>query len=359
MDTVLAADDEVIAVSADDDTVRLAAEPAAVDESAIRVVEAAAAAPERTLVLGWNRRAPTIIRELDAYVAGGSEVVVVADTPDSADVLEALGPTLANQSVRFVRADTTSRRVLDRLDVPSFDHIVVLCYADTLDAQRADSRTIITLLHLRDMEERNGLDFSIVSEMLDLRNRALAEVTHADDFIVSARLVSLLMAQVAENAHLNAVFADLFDQDGSEIYLRRAGDYVDDWGRGLRSRRSSRRRDGAARSRSATDSWSSRGASADGQGVTHQPAEVRAADARRARRGHRPGGVTSSGRGRSIRVRQQRGRWLASDARLPGRSVRPTLPTSSATAETRNSWPTSPRRPRSSGRCSVAAVKSP
>ena len=50
--------------------------------------------------------------------------------------------------------------------------------------------------------------------MLDLRNRALAEVTHADDFIVSARLVSLLMAQVAENAHLNAVFADLFDQDG-------------------------------------------------------------------------------------------------------------------------------------------------
>ncbi len=63
--------------------------------------------------------------------------------------------------------------------------------------------------------------------MLDLRNRALAEVTHADDFIVSARLVSLLVAQVAENAHLNAVFADLFDQEGSEIYLRPAGDYVE------------------------------------------------------------------------------------------------------------------------------------
>ena len=78
------------------------------------------------------------------------------------------------------------------------------------------------------MEERAGLDLSIVSEMLDLRNRALAEVTHADDFIVSGRLVSLLMAQVAENAHLNAVFADLFDQEGSEIYLRPAGDYVDD-----------------------------------------------------------------------------------------------------------------------------------
>ena len=57
--------------------------------------------------------------------------------------------------------------------------------------------------------------------MLDLRNRALAEVTHADDFIVSDRLVSLLMSQVAENAQLNAVFADLFDAAGSEIYLDR------------------------------------------------------------------------------------------------------------------------------------------
>jgi hypothetical protein len=117
--------------------------------------------------------------------------------------------------------------VLERLDIPAFDHVVVLCYSDALETQRADSKTIITLLHLRDMATRGGVDFSIVSEMIDLRNRALAEVTHADDFIVSARLVSLLLAQVAENADLNAVFTDLFDQDGSEIYLRPAGDYIE------------------------------------------------------------------------------------------------------------------------------------
>ena len=226
MDTVIAAGDEVIVVSEDDDTVRLGSTAAEVDEAAVRTVEPAAPAPERTLVLGWNRRAPTIIRELDGYVAAGSEIVVVADIANADSALVELRPTLANQAIRFVHADTTSRSVLDRLEVPSFDHIVVLCYSDDLETQRADSRTIITLLHLRDMEDRSGLDFSIVSEMLDLRNRALAEVTHADDFIVSARLVSLLMAQVAENAHLNAVFADLFDQDGSEIYLRRAADYI-------------------------------------------------------------------------------------------------------------------------------------
>jgi hypothetical protein len=35
------------------------------------------------------------------------------------------------------------------------------------------------------------------------------------------------MAQVAENAELNAVFADLFDVAGSEIYLRPAPEYVE------------------------------------------------------------------------------------------------------------------------------------
>ena len=227
MDTRIEAGDEVICVSADDDTVRLADTTATVDEAAIRVAARRASAPERTLVLGWNWRAPTVIRELDGYVAAGSQVTVVADLGNPQVALDELRPALVNQSVTYVQADTTSRAVLDGLDVPSYDHIVVLCYSDVLDTQRADSRTIITLLHLRDMEERGGLDFSIVSEMLDLRNRALAEVTHADDFIVSARLVSLLMAQVAENAHLNAVFADLFDQEGSEIYLRPAAEYVE------------------------------------------------------------------------------------------------------------------------------------
>jgi hypothetical protein len=82
------------------------------------------------------------------------------------------------------------------------------------------------LLHLRDIATKRGHHFSIVSEMLDVRNRTLAEVTKADDFIVSDRLVSLLMAQVASNKLLNRVFTDLFDTDGAEIYLKPIKDYV-------------------------------------------------------------------------------------------------------------------------------------
>ena len=38
--------------------------------------------PERTLILGWNRRGPIITYELSRYVAPGSILTIAADTPD-------------------------------------------------------------------------------------------------------------------------------------------------------------------------------------------------------------------------------------------------------------------------------------
>jgi hypothetical protein len=62
--------------------------------------------------------------------------------------------------------------------------------------------------------------------MLDLHNRELAEVTKADDFIVSDKLISLLMTQVSENKYLMRVFEILFDAEGSEIYLKPVSRYL-------------------------------------------------------------------------------------------------------------------------------------
>jgi hypothetical protein len=104
---------------------------------------------------------------------------------------------------------------------------MVLGYSDHMEAQSADTRTLITLLHLRKLSERLGEHISVVSEMIDIRNRELAEVTRADDFVVSNKLVSLMLAQASENEYLSAIFDDLLDEDGSEIYMRPVGDYVD------------------------------------------------------------------------------------------------------------------------------------
>ena len=222
MATPIISGDKIIVIAEDDDKIKLTGVTPPLDASAMQVKQSSAPAPERTLILGWNQRGPAIVRELGNYVAPGSRTTIVAD---AIGIAESIGAS-NNQTSAFQQGDITDRALLESLDVPSFDHIIVLSCSDAPDIQAADAQTLITLLHLRDLSERLGKDFSIVSEMLDVRNRELAEVTRADDFIVSDQLVSLLLAQVSENKRLNAVFADLFDPDGSEIYLKPAQDYV-------------------------------------------------------------------------------------------------------------------------------------
>jgi voltage-gated potassium channel Kch len=236
MDTRIGAGDKVIAISEDDDTVKLSDRIGdwtdldrrlEIDTTAIHAAQPTGRKPERTLLLGWNERGATIVNELDRYVAPGSELHLVASTEGLADGISRDCPGLANQKVTCREADTTDRRVLDSLNVHTFDQVIILCYSDELELQEADARTLISLLHLRDMAEKGGHDFRIVTEMLDVRNRELAEVTQADDFIVSNKLTSLMLSQVSENKELTAVFADLFDPEGSEIYLKPAADYVE------------------------------------------------------------------------------------------------------------------------------------
>ena len=226
MDTLLEAGDKVIAISADDDTIKLSGlSNLPVQANLIRSSAARAdAQPEKGLLIGWNESAAIIVRELDNYVAAGSTITVVTDENYRAEVNQS-GP-FNHQELIFQGGDSTDRDLLDSLNVADYDHVIVL--ADTrLDIQSADARTLITLLHLRDIADKDSTPFSIVSEMLDLRNRELAEVTKVDDFIVSDHLISLMMSQLSENGDLFDVFTDLFDPDGSEIYLKPASDYVE------------------------------------------------------------------------------------------------------------------------------------
>ena len=217
-DTLYDSGDLLIVIAEDDSAIRLAT-PGVPDAAAVSTTKALKPKPERTLVLGYNSGLTRMLEELNEYVATGSKVTVLADV-DKPDF-----PKFDNLTIEFRRGDSTNRAILDSLKVESFNHIIVLAYKG-LDIQRADGKTLITLLQLRDIEDRAGVDLNIVSEMLDDRNRELAEVTNADDFIVSDKLISLMLSQVSENKKLTQVFDDLFSSVGSEVYLQPVEQYV-------------------------------------------------------------------------------------------------------------------------------------
>jgi voltage-gated potassium channel Kch len=225
-ETPVAAGHKLIVIASDDDTAHASSAPGHVDVGRISDALVSPATPERTLFLGWNRRAPEIVTELDKYLAPGSEIAVVAETAEAADVVEEIRPILAHSSIAFEVADTSDRSRLDALDVGRFDHVVVLSHCDDADVQHADARTLTTLIHLRDIATATGAGFSITTEMLDVRNRTLGEVAKPDDFIISNHIVSLLLAQIAESKALSAVFDELFAAEGADIYLKPARDYI-------------------------------------------------------------------------------------------------------------------------------------
>lgn len=208
--------DQVVAISRDDDTVILDGngKKGLQDPSAFKQKQTEMKGAERILFLGWNETGFRIVAELNSYVAKGSELVILNETPIDINPTE-----FANLMLSQVQGEITNRRNLDTIQPETFDHIILMSNR-TGNIQSSDARTLVCLLHLRNIGERSNKDLSIVSEMRDLRNREIGIVAKADDFIVGENISSLIISQIAENKDLKTVFDMLFDSDGSEIYLK-------------------------------------------------------------------------------------------------------------------------------------------
>jgi ion channel POLLUX/CASTOR len=226
MDTVFEQGGKVICISEDDDTVILNGKQFEIDESVFSSDKYEKIIQEDTLILGWNKKGKNIIKELDAYIVPDSVITIVANIPNIENIIQQELPKLKRAKVAVIEKDTTQRNVLESIGVENKAHIIIISYSDNFSQEDADSLSLITLLHLRDIAEKREIKLSIVSEMLIDENRTLAEVTNADDFIVSDKVISLLLTQISEQKELSEVFGDIFQPEGSEIYIKPITDYV-------------------------------------------------------------------------------------------------------------------------------------
>jgi hypothetical protein len=225
-DTMMTDAMRAIVIADGADGIRIAAESISVDPTAISLVRPGPRVPERTLMLGWNRRAPTIAREIALYVMPGSVMTVAANVPD---LLERVGKVALpndNMSLLCAVVDTTSRAVLEGLNLMSYDHVLVLGDAEA-PANERDARALMALLQLRRITEAADTHINIVAEVSDAQSGTLAESARADELIVANTVTGLMLAQAAGNDTLTAIFSDLLDEAGSELYLKPASHYVE------------------------------------------------------------------------------------------------------------------------------------
>lgn len=231
INTLLTENDRLLVLAEDDTLIRISPEIRRssvdpFDEPFVCEVES-----ENLLVLGWNPTARWILREIDRRVVPGSRLTVMAHPLVSDNAQEFLHDGLVNHQHSLIVGDSTSFPEIYRvLENGNYDHVLVLGSMRFETRTEADASTLLTLMHVRsalnELGASGGIFPNIVAELNDEDSVALAKVADPDDFIVSHRLVSLLMAQLSESPELFAVFGELLDPFGVEINLIRASEVL-------------------------------------------------------------------------------------------------------------------------------------
>lgn len=189
---------------------------------------------KRELILGWHSIAPIIISEFSDYLIEGSVIDIMFSDPSDAvqEVIRGLQKAHDHIHINLIPSNPFSLDDLRAVQPYSYDNIVILSQDENdFTAERTDSDTLIILLLLRQIRKEIGEENAkskIITQVLNTENQDLIFQSSVDDFIISTKLISTLLAQLSEEPRMNLLYTELFGEEGSEIYLKKASLYFDD-----------------------------------------------------------------------------------------------------------------------------------
>ena len=241
-ETVLAAGDDLVVITADDDTA-VVGPPATITETALVTAPTTAVTPgevpatagmldrpTRWLFIGWSETLPDLLSELDAYCHAPATVEVLVAESDRAraELVTQSDTTHVALTFRTWPREYDTLLMLGQLDVASHDFIIIFNQSQNGAAASGDASTLLILLHLRQLlgpADNTGQPV-VITELLDESYRKIADSADARDMVVSSEMVAMMLAQLTETPDLLPIFEDLWDAEGSEVYLKPADRYV-------------------------------------------------------------------------------------------------------------------------------------
>jgi len=181
----------------------------------------------KLLVLGWSRKVPPLLSDLDRHGIDAITVDSVGLSPIEGRERQlehyGYGRELAN--VQMVEANFLVMDTLTSLSPQDYDAVIVLARENLESNENADASSVTTLLALRRIFRESQSRPHLLFEILDDTNRRLFNDSQ-DDVMVSPMLVSYMLSQVALHRELGAVFDELAQPGGPEITLVPAAGYL-------------------------------------------------------------------------------------------------------------------------------------
>lgn len=225
-DYLIKPEDQIILIDADDSTIEITGlKKSPYIQHIVENKHRTNRRVENIAMVGFNENALEVASEFDHYLAPGSRLDFLVNSSIHKSKIAQLQDKLVNISINIVENETYQRSSLEAFITPSC-HRVIIFANQGLTNNEKDSQTLLSLLHLRAIEDERGINLDIISEIADVKNADIIDLAKADDFIISDLIANRMVAQISENRHLATVFEDLLDNNGSEIYLKPAEDYV-------------------------------------------------------------------------------------------------------------------------------------
>ncbi len=180
--------------------------------------------PETVVVIGRNRLLNKVLLELDDFVVEDSKVILVDQGIKAGEVT--VQSRLKNLEIQLMDIDVGEIDQLNKLMEYDIDYILLLS-DDMKEEEESDARTLVNLINIRDIIQKEKRKFSITSELRVVQNQKLARITRVNDLVIGSDIINLLMTQISENRSLAKVFREILDEDGSEIYITPADNHIE------------------------------------------------------------------------------------------------------------------------------------
>ncbi|MDO3721029.1 ion channel DMI1 [Marinobacter sp. chi1] len=181
--------------------------------------------PRRILVLGWNRRVPSLVSELASYPCAGFHLTCVSVVPAEERELairrySGTPPVIC----RHIEADYMLEGELRQLEPSIYDSVILLSSDRLPSGEEADARAMVGYLQLEDVLSASAHRPQVILELSDPANRHLLDGSPAE-MLVSPVILSHVLAQVALRRELRVVLDELYTAGGAEIQFRDPADY--------------------------------------------------------------------------------------------------------------------------------------
>ena len=229
-DYVMTYEDQVVILAQDDSTINFQSSPVLKPVDLYLSGKKQQQKSKNILILGWHSVGEVFIRESYNYLTKGTKVDILFNQPTQK--LEAKIDEIKNKYEHFEITLTNLNPLkflnLQRINPFEYDNIIILSQnTNELNADKIDSETLIILLLLRNIKQESGIEVTtnIITQILNSENQEIITQTDVDDFIISNKLITMILAQLSEEPLIKRLYDGLFSEDGSEIYVKSANLY--------------------------------------------------------------------------------------------------------------------------------------